>query len=127
MADLACFLGHSWTQKARKMRITRRFTTDGKSPYDGMEFRSAASEIRNPDGSVVFGQEDISVPAAWSQVACDVLAQKYFRRAGVPTRLTKVPEPDVPEFLWRHQPAPELKKLPEGERYTGETDACQVF
>ncbi len=64
------------------MRIRRLFTIEGKSPYEGIAFRSATSEIRNPDGSVVFRQSGIEVPEAWSQVACDVLAQKYFRRAG---------------------------------------------
>ena len=61
----------------------------------------AASEIRNPDGSIVFAQDDIEVPESWSQVACDVLAQKYFRKAGVPKTLKPVAEEGVPEFLWR--------------------------
>ena len=68
------------------MRIERRFTTAGQNPYEGVEFRNVTSEIRNPDGSVVFRQEAIEVPATWSQVACDILAQKYFRKAGVPKR-----------------------------------------
>ena len=62
------------------------------------------SEIRNPDGSTVFSQNGIEVPAAWSQVACDVLAQKYFRKAGVPARLKRVEENSVPSFLWRSVP-----------------------
>ena len=69
------------------MRIARRFTADGSSPYDGVDFTRTSSEIRNPDGSVVFQLSDIEVPASWSQVACDVLAQKYFRKAGVPRAL----------------------------------------
>ncbi len=64
------------------MRFERRFTKDGQSAYQDVEFRSALSEIRNPDGSVVFRASDIQVPAAWSQVAADILAQKYFRKAG---------------------------------------------
>src|SRR5438270_4989997 len=83
------------------MRIRRFFTTEGQSPYQGIAFRAATSEIRNPDGSVVFRQEGIDVPESWSQVACDVLAQKYFRRAGVPACLKAVEENDVPSFLWR--------------------------
>ena len=110
------------------MRIARRFTTEGASAYEGLAFREIASEIRNPDGSVVFAQAGVTVPAAWSQVACDVLAQKYFRRAGVPARLVPVAEADVPDFLWRKVPATaELKELPEAERTVGETDARQVF
>ena len=85
------------------MRITRLFTEAGRSPYDGMEFRKATSEIRNPDGSIVFESRDFEAPAAWSQVACDILAQKYFRKAGVPAEddLEAVPEGGVPGWLWR--------------------------
>ena len=83
------------------MRIERRFTTEGQSPYAGIAFRAAVSEIRNPDGSVVFHLADILVPEDWSQVACDVLAQKYFRKAGVPARLKPVVESDLPDWLWR--------------------------
>ena len=71
------------------MRIERAFTTAGRSPYEAIGFRTACSEIRNPDGSVVFRLDDIEVPSAWSQVAVDVLAQKYFRKAGVPRRLAR--------------------------------------
>src|SRR4051812_30224047 len=84
-----------------KMRIARHYTKEGLSPYEAVPFRAATSEIRNPDGSIVFRLEDIQVPAAWSQVATDVLAQKYFRKAGVPARLKKVEENSVPSFLWR--------------------------
>ena len=66
------------------MKIERRFTTKGDSPYSSFEMTRRESEIRNPDGTVVFQQDDIMVPESWSQVATDVLAQKYFRKAGVP-------------------------------------------
>ncbi|MBK8977306.1 MAG: vitamin B12-dependent ribonucleotide reductase [Planctomycetes bacterium] len=66
------------------MKIQRRFTDPEGTPYDGIEFTHRTSEIRNPDGSVVFRAENVAVPAAWSQVATDILAQKYFRKAGVP-------------------------------------------
>ena len=68
------------------MQIKRRFTTAGKSPYEKIPFRRATSEIKNPDGSVVFRLADFAVPEHWSQVAADILAQKYFRKAGLPTR-----------------------------------------
>ena len=61
------------------MRIERHYTTKGEDAYAGIEFRTTRSEIRNPDGSIVFKLDDIEVPAAWSQVASDILAQKYFR------------------------------------------------
>ena len=64
------------------MHIARRFTTAGEDPYATVPFRTATSEIRNPDGSVVFQAEGIEVPSEWSQVASDILAQKYFRKAG---------------------------------------------
>ena len=94
------------------MRIRRHFTVEGHSPYEGIAFRTAASEIRNPDGSIVFAQDDIEVPESWSQVACDVLAQKYFRKAGVPKTLKPVPEEGVPEFLWRKQAKDGARKPP---------------
>ncbi|MBT9370408.1 vitamin B12-dependent ribonucleotide reductase [Rhizobium sp. CSW-27] len=110
------------------MRIERRFTKPGQGAYAEIEFRKAVSEIRNPDGSIVFRLEDIDVPAQFSQVATDVLAQKYFRKAGVPKVLKKVEENDVPSFLWRSVADEKaLKDLPEAERYGSETDARQVF
>ena len=83
------------------MRIERRYTKEGQSPYADIVFRLTTSEIRNPDGSVVFHADDVEVPEQWSQVASDVLAQKYFRKAGVPARLKKVEEESVPSWLWR--------------------------
>src|SRR5688572_14415679 len=110
------------------MRIERRYTKATQEAYAGIDFRSTTSEIRNPDGSVVFRLEGIEVPAQWSQVAADIIAQKYFRKAGVPARLKKIEENDVPSFLWRSVPdEAELAKLPENERYGSETDARQVF
>jgi len=66
------------------MRISRRFTAEGQSPYAGIEFAQRTSEIRNPDGTTVFRQEGIAAPAEWSSVAVDIMAQKYFRKSGVP-------------------------------------------
>src|SRR3984893_5590483 len=110
------------------MRIERRYTQEGQSPYTSIPFRLTASEIRNPDGSVVFRAENIEVPAAWSQVAADVLAQKYLRKAGVPARLKKLEEEGVPAWLWRSA-ADEgaLAALAEKERSTGEHSSKQVF
>src|SRR5437762_696243 len=110
------------------MRIERRNTTAGQSPYAGIDFRLTTSEIRNPDGSVVFRLENVEVPQFWSQVASDVLAQKYFRKAGVAAKLKKVEEETVPSWLWRSVPDTEaLAGLPESERYVSELSAKQVF
>jgi ribonucleoside-diphosphate reductase alpha chain len=110
------------------MKITRRFTTAGTSPYDLIEFRRATSEIKNPDGSIVFRLEGFMVPAQWSQVAADILAQKYFRKAGVARRLKKVEETQIPSWAWRSIPDEKaLAELPKEERYGGEADARQVF
>ena len=110
------------------MKIDRRFTKASKDAYAALEFRTTTSEIRNPDGSVVFALEGVEVPNGWSQVASDVLAQKYFRKAGVPAALKPVKEKGVPEFLWRSIPDEKaLAEMPEGERFGGETSAKQVF
>ena len=114
------------------MKIERRFTTTetgfGTGAYGDIAFSTTVSEIRNPDGTVVFRNEAVEVPEGWSQVASDVIAQKYFRKAGVPAALKRVKEKGVPEFLWRSVPdEAALAKLPEGERMVGETSARQVF
>ena len=110
------------------MKIERAFTTAGTCPYEGVAFRTAVSEIRNPDGSVVFKLDEIDVPAAWSQVAVDVLAQKYFRKAGVPAALKTAAEKGVPAWLRARKPdTKELKKLPEERHFGGERSAKQVF
>ncbi|MEM6710818.1 MAG: vitamin B12-dependent ribonucleotide reductase [Pseudomonadota bacterium] len=110
------------------MRVARHFTKDGQSAYADLTFRTATSEIRNPDGSIVFQLKDIFVPESWSQVASDIIAQKYFRKAGVPARLKKVEENLVPSWLWRSVADEEaLAELPEDERYGPERDSRQVF
>lgn len=109
------------------MRIERQFTKSNVPVYDLLDFRTTVSEIRNPDGSVVFRQDNLEVPSSWSQVAADILAQKYFRKAGVAVALKKVEEERVPSWLWRSVPDEEaLAKLPENERYGSEHSAKQV-
>jgi ribonucleoside-diphosphate reductase alpha chain len=110
------------------MRIERRFTIEGRDAYEGIAFRKATSEIRNPDGSLVFQLKDIDVPADWSQVACDILAQKYFRKAGIPAALKPVEENTVPSWLWRRAADDEaLKHRSRESRLRGETSAKEVF
>ncbi|MDW3119366.1 MAG: vitamin B12-dependent ribonucleotide reductase [Roseovarius pacificus] len=103
------------------MKIERKFTKAGQDAYAALDFVTTSSEIRNPDGTTVFKLDNVEVPASWSQVASDVIAQKYFRKAGVPQKLTRVEEKDVPEFLWRSVPAKDNKG------FAGETSSKQVF
>jgi len=66
------------------LQIDRRFTTVGTDPFSTVEWVRRDSRIINPDGSIVFEMENAEVPAAWSQVASDIMVSKYFRKAGVP-------------------------------------------
>ncbi|MGH1576362.1 vitamin B12-dependent ribonucleotide reductase [Planktotalea sp.] len=103
------------------MKISRHFTKAGQDAYNSLDFVTTSSEIRNPDGSIVFKLDNVEVPNSWSQVASDVIAQKYFRKAGVPNKLAKVKEKNVPEFLWRSEPAKD------NDGFSGETSSKQVF
>ena len=103
------------------MQITRRFTREGQDPFAGLTFAPRTSVIRNPNGSVVFEMKDVMVPAGWSQVAVDILAQKYFRRAGVPAKTVRVAEDGIPGWLQRNKPEAADTAL------AGETDSRQVF
>ena len=66
------------------MKIERFFTAPETGPYGGIVFEKRKSEIRNPDGKAIFSEDTVIVPAFWSQIAADIMAQKYFRKAGVP-------------------------------------------
>src|SRR5438552_3439101 len=103
------------------MKITRRYTAAGADPFGAFQFVPRTSRITNPDGSVVFEMKDVLVPESWSQVAVDILAQKYFRRAGLPARTVRVPEEGLPDWLQRNVPAADAPV----NRF--ETDARQVF
>jgi ribonucleoside-diphosphate reductase alpha chain len=104
------------------MRVTRRFTSGMTTPYDDLRFSTRTSEIRNPDGSVVFSNTNVLVPEGWSQVATDILAQKYFRKAGIPAATRKVAEEGVPEWLQRSE-----ADASAADQHVGEHDARQVF
>ncbi|MBC5815720.1 MAG: vitamin B12-dependent ribonucleotide reductase, partial [Candidatus Eremiobacteraeota bacterium] len=101
------------------MKFRRIYSAPGDT-YAGIQFEPRTSRIVNPDGRVVFEAKDAMVPTGWTQVAVDVLAQKYFRKAGVPTELKRIAEDGVPEWLWRSEPA-------DGADFTMELDARQVF
>src|SRR3989338_9195027 len=65
------------------MKIKKAFTKNLKNPFDGIEFVERRSEIKNTDGTEVSSLDQVTVPDFWSQVATDILAQKYFRKAGL--------------------------------------------
>ena len=110
------------------MKFTRIFTEDKLDVYKNLKFKTTSSEIKNPDGTIVFSAPEIEVPGNYSQVAADVIAQKYFRKAGVPAYLKKVKESNVPEWLSRSEPDEDkLETIPEDERYGAEISAKQVF
>ncbi|MBC22341.1 MAG: ribonucleoside-diphosphate reductase, adenosylcobalamin-dependent [Phycisphaerae bacterium] len=66
------------------MKISRRFTTEGRNVYDTVEWTRRTSKITNADGSVVFETDQAEGPSSWSQLATDIIVSKYFRKAGVP-------------------------------------------
>ena len=105
------------------MKISRQFTSPEKSPYDEIEFKEVTSEILNPDGSVVFKLENIKVPSKWSQVASDIIAQKYFRKAGIPNKTVSREERNIPTWLMAKDPDTEAEDLSFGS----ETSSTQVF
>ena len=109
------------------MKFRRTYSAPGDS-YAGLSFEPRTSRIVNPDGSVIFEAKDVMVPTGWSQVATDVLAQKYCRKAGIPAHLKRVPEDGVPEWLWRSEPDEEaLAKLPRDQQFGAERDSREVF
>ncbi len=105
------------------MKINREFTIANQSPYENINFKKVSSEIVNPDGSLVFKLENFEVPEQWSQVASDILSQKYFRKAGVPSKLKRTDEKNVPSWL-----APRIADDSDGKvSYSSETSSQQVF
>jgi ribonucleoside-diphosphate reductase alpha chain len=66
------------------LKFERHFTREGVSPYEMFEYDYRTSVIKNPNGEIVFEMDNVEVPQGWSQIATDILAQKYFRKAGVP-------------------------------------------
>ncbi len=74
----------STNKTAKGLKFERYFSKEGKNVYDLFDYDKRSSVIRNPSGDAVFEMNDVEVPHSWSQVATDILAQKYFRKAGVP-------------------------------------------
>ncbi|MDR2517458.1 MAG: adenosylcobalamin-dependent ribonucleoside-diphosphate reductase [Spirochaetaceae bacterium] len=104
------------------MKVTRYFTRAESGPYAGIVFERRKSEIRNNDGRAIFREDTVIVPSFWSQIAGDIIAQKYFRRAAVPPeRMYAWKDWTPPESLAADDPG---SALPEDG---AEHDARQVF
>jgi len=107
--------------KVNGLKIDRKFTDTGKDPFQKLKWEKRDVEIRNFDGSVAFSMKNVNLPDNYSQVAANVLAQKYLRKAGVPKKLKKVKETDVP--IWLQKSVPDSKSGSLGE----ELDGKQTF
>ncbi len=101
------------------MQVSRKFTRDGDGPYADLSFKTVSSELRRLDGSIMSSSGEFIVPEGFSQVACDILARKYFRKAGVPQKTKPLKDPNIPAWI--------QKRVPVGKKTKGENDARDVF
>jgi ribonucleoside-diphosphate reductase alpha chain len=106
--------------KGFKMKVKRFFTDRESGPYYDIVWERRKSEIRNPNGKAIFSEDTVIVPSSWSQIASDIIAQKYFRKAGVPSG--KIYE--WKKWVNSGDPADPGNSLPEDG---AEHDARQVF
>jgi len=104
------------------LNIERIYTKIGEDPLQNIEFEIRISEIREPDGTIVFKMDNVEVPKHWSQIATDILAQKYFRKIGVSDTYLRVYEDNIPEWLRKSIPNPNGLYVSKSE-----TSAKQVF
>ncbi len=102
------------------MLINRYYTKAGQSPYQSLSFEPRVSELRHFDGRLLRKSAEVMVPSTWSQVASDILIQKYIRRAGVPSDTKLIGDNNIPDWLQKRQATEE-------SQYGGETDARAVF
>ncbi len=106
-------------------QLTEEFQYNEEKPWENrvwslFTWEKRTSKIINIDGSIVFEMNNIEVPGDWSQVAVDILAQKYFRKAGVPNKTVRVIEEDIPVWLQSRKSHPEASN-------GSEFSAKQVF
>jgi len=110
------------------MEFKRHFTKEGTDLFSKITFEKRSSEMREPNGDLLFQMDDIIVPNFWSTLASDILAQKYFRKAGIAVFLKKANEPGIPEWLQKSVPDEEkLATLPKDEQYTYERDIKAII
>ena len=116
------------------MQIKRYYTKAGDDAYATIDFKRVKSVMRNPEGTVLRESDEFYAPKGWSQTACDILAQKYFRKAGVPEKTKAVGEAGIPDWLQPRKPVkkssakkPLSKKSFHETQMGGESDARSVF
>ena len=110
------------------LKIPRHYTRAGISPYASIPFHRVSASIQDASGNIVFQQKNVEVPKSWSSTATDILAQKYFRRRGIPKYLQPLQEKGIPTFIERSIPnTQKLASLPKEKQTTGEVSAKQVF
>lgn len=110
------------------MQIARLFTSPDTGAYGAIRFISRRSEARAPDGRLTYHSDALELPQGWSASAADLLAQQILRHGDVPAVTKRLPEADVPAFLWRSvADDAALADLPPMTRYGSETSAKQVF
>jgi ribonucleoside-diphosphate reductase alpha chain len=108
------------------MKINRFYTSDDFNVRKNIQWEKRESSITEPNGKVIFEMKDVEVPSHWSQTATDILAQKYFRRKGVPLVTRNVIEEGVPSWLQKHVHR-DLGRHDVELKYGGENSAKQVF
>ena len=108
------------------MNIDKVFI-ENKEDINNIEYEKRISVIKNPDGSTVFEMNDVIVPKHWSQVATDIIAQKYFRKAGIPKFLSKVTEEGIPDWLSKSEFDIAAGDINNADNYIYENDSRQVF
>lgn len=102
--------------------VQRKFTVAGKSPYDMLEYDKRSSVIKEPDGRIVFELHDIEVPKSWTQLATDIIASKYFRKAGVPETGNEV---NAQQVVYRISHT--IRTFGEEQGYFRSTDDAESF
>ncbi|MDR2028753.1 MAG: vitamin B12-dependent ribonucleotide reductase [Treponema sp.] len=115
------------------MKIERLFTDPQGGPYKDIIWEKRKSEIRNPDGTPIFSEDTVIVPSFWSQIATDIIAQKYFRKTGVPVdkiyawKEWALPGEQAPGELFGKKAAPEPPAGDVVPEDGAEHDSRQVF
>ena len=89
------------------MVVPRVFSTEGASPFDQVDWEIRTAEIKDEKGRLIFQQVDCEIPKAWSQLATNVVASKYFYgELGTAERETSVRQLDQPRDPDDHRLGP---------------------